>query len=81
MLTNIVQHPISKPVMYFGVELWVPVKTKYLAAHRNGHICAFASRPEYGDDQPHWWDGNNICIVATVDLQWADVKDSLVCVE
>lgn len=81
MLRNINQHPISKEVTYFGTKLWVPVKTQYLAAHRNGHINAYASRPTYGDDEPHWWDGNYIGVVATVDLEWADVKDSLVRVE
>lgn len=81
MIQKIKQIEVTKRVMYFGVELVVPKHTKYLAAHRNGHINAFAERPRYDDDDPHWWDGKMICTVATVVLDWADVKDSLVDVE
>ena len=78
MLKNIKQIAVTKRVMYFGVELEVPKHTMYLAAHRNGHINAFESRPYYSDDDPHWWEGKMICAVAVLNLDWADVKDSLV---
>lgn len=78
MLQQIKQLETTKRVMYFGVELVVPENTKYLAAHRNGHINAFETRPYYGNDDPHWWEGKMICTVATVVLDWADVQESLV---
>lgn len=78
MLKNIQQTSVSKRVTYFGTKLTVPRHTKFLAAHRKGYIHAFASRPKYDDDDPHWWDGNRICIVAVCDIDCADVKNSLV---
>lgn len=81
MIHNIKQVEVVKRVMYFGSLLEVPKSTKFLAAHRNGHINAFAERPRYEDDDPHWWDGKYICTVALANVRWEDVKDSLVEVE
>lgn len=78
MIKNVRSIDATKRVMYFGTPLEVPKNTQYLAAHRKGHVNAFASLPRYEDDDPHWWDGNMICTVALVDLEWADVEHSLV---
>jgi len=81
MLKNIQQMAVTKKVTYFGTKLIVPRNTAYLAAHRNGHINAYASRPYYGADDWHWWEGSLLCTVAVVDIDTADVQGSLVCVE
>lgn len=65
-----------KSVVYNGIELSVPFDTKYLAVDRDGQIFAYNNEPSCGRGQ--WYDCDCETVIARIDLEGADWRESLV---
>lgn len=70
-----------KKVKYFGMELIVPQYTKYITVDAYGIVCVYARKPQEGFGSSFMAPLNTKYeMVAVVDLEGMDWRDTLVCI-
>lgn len=83
---KLVSIPEKKKIIYFGIELMVPIWTKYVATEDDGVVLAFISKPVVLDETGKKFglviwnnpDADEMEEVAKVDLEGMDWKETLV---
>lgn len=78
---NLVKDNKVRIVEYFGIELEVPIDTKYIAMDKNGTIVAYDYTEPYidQDEEELWNTGGDYTVLSIVVQDYSgDWKDSLV---
>lgn len=71
----------TKEVEYFGNKLDVPEWVRWLATDQDGTVYGFEYEPTLMDIETKWtsyWEDDNFCEMAEVDLEGMDYKQTLV---
>lgn len=85
---KLLSFPKKKKIVYFGIEIVVPIWAKFIATEDDGAVLVFESKPVVMDesDKPYGlviWnnpDADEFEKVATVDLEGMDWKQTLVAI-